>query len=87
MKDVRGENIICTQTQKVCYTRREAGEIINMCKKRHKGQRIRSKSIPQRSYFCTECNCYHTTHYKTALENDHPQKKSELKKRCRTNVA
>ena len=44
---------------KRCMTRCEAGALINDTKKRN--QRIHSKHIPKRAYYCDECKSWHVT--------------------------
>lgn len=56
---------------KVCYTEREAGNVINSAKKGRRGYRhggpvnVRSgrKEIPKRKYFCRDCGMWHVTHF------------------------
>lgn len=70
MKTVEGFNVKCEGTGKVCYTEREAGLVINGCKKHvhagnhHwiKGDHSNSKNIPRRKYYCKECGFFHVTH-------------------------
>lgn len=69
MKTVEGNNIQCSYTGKICYTQREAGMVINDCKKhRFYGKHSvkvgfgNSKSIPRRKYYCKDCGYYHITH-------------------------
>ena len=70
MKTVEGEYVICSAEGKICYTEREAGLVINGCKKHFyvgnrrwvKSAHGHSKSIPRRKYFCRECGYYHLTH-------------------------
>ncbi len=69
MKTVEGNNLQCTYTGKICYTQREAGMVINDCKRhrifgRHsvKVGYGNSKSIPRRKYYCKYCGYYHVTH-------------------------
>ena len=70
MKTIEGDNITCTFTGKICYTEREAGLVINGCKKhfysghRHcvKSAHGNSKSIPRRKYYCKDCGFFHVTH-------------------------
>lgn len=69
------ERMICDETEKVCYSKREAGEIINGCK-RHRGSDHlgRNKNLPKRSYFCRSCGCFHLTH-EPFLKNENLQRK------------
>ena len=61
----------CQDTGKICYTEREAGIVINGCKKhiyagnRHwaKAQYGNSKDIPRRKYFCKDCGYFHVSHF------------------------
>lgn len=71
MKTIEGENIRCVFTNKICYTEREAGHIINGCKKHiyignshwaKQGGYTNSKNIPRRKYYCKDCGFYHVTH-------------------------
>ena len=59
---------ICGESGKVCYSKREAGSVVNAfksrkhfrhCKKGRKGD-----NVPQRIYFCKYCGTYHVTHIK-----------------------
>lgn len=53
----------CRLSGKICYSRRDAGEILNKYK-RHRGSDHcgRNKKRPIRSYFCRNCGCFHITH-------------------------
>ena len=70
MKTSEGNYVMCFFTGKICYTAREAGIVINGCKKHvyagHgklvKSTHGNSKVIPRRKYFCKECGFYHVTH-------------------------
>ena len=70
MKTVDGNYVFCVSSGKICYTMREAGLVINGCKKhvyignRHwaKSAHGNSKSIPRRKYYCKDCGFYHVTH-------------------------
>ena len=70
MKTIDGNYVFCGSTGKICYTMREAGLVINGCKKhvyvgnRHwaKSAHGNSKSIPRRKYYCKACGFYHVTH-------------------------
>lgn len=70
MKTNEGNYVICGFAGKICYTEREAGLVINGCKKHvHMGNHHwaksahgNSKSIPRRKYYCKECGYYHLTH-------------------------
>ncbi len=73
MRNIDGNYVTCGASGKICYTQREAGLVINGCKKHYymgyhkwaKGGHGNSKAIPRRKYFCSECGYYHVTH--TAL--------------------
>lgn len=72
MKTNEGIYVMCVSTGKICYTEREAGIVINGCKKHVYLENGRfgktshgngnSKSIPRRKYYCKECGFYHVTH-------------------------
>ena len=72
MKTSEGNYVMCFFAGKICYTAREAGIVINNCKKHvylGKGRYGKnahgngySKAIPRRKYFCKECGFYHVTH-------------------------
>ncbi len=70
MKTSEGNYVMCFFSGKICYTEREAGLVINGCKKHvysaHgklvKSAHGNSKAIPRRKYFCKECGFYHVTH-------------------------
>ena len=60
---------ICKVTGKVSYSRVEAGQIVNGCRKHNTASHIyRGSSIPKRIYKCEYCGRYHTTHYKYERE-------------------
>ena len=70
MKTNEGNYVMCIFTGKICYTEREAGIVINGCK-RHvhmgnghwaKAAHGNSKAIPHRKYYCKDCGFYHVTH-------------------------
>lgn len=67
MKTEEGTYVMCIFTGKICYTEREAGSVINGCKKHiYVGNgRFRknslSKAIPRRKYLCKDCGYYHLT--------------------------
>ncbi len=67
MKTEEGTYVMCIFTGKVCYTEREAGALINDCKKHvylgksHYGKKMHSKVIPRRKYICRDCGYYHVT--------------------------
>lgn len=50
---------ICSKTGKWMLTRRDAGEIVSLAKKRGRGR----TSIPKGIYLCPSCGMYHTTHF------------------------
>lgn len=70
MKTIEGNYVMCSSAGKICYTEREAGIVINGCKKhsymggRHwaKSSHGHSKSIPRRKYYCKDCGYFHLTH-------------------------
>lgn len=72
MKTADGTYVMCIFTGKICYTEREAGIVINGCKRHiYLGQGRcgksshgtgSSKAIPRRKYYCKECGFYHVTH-------------------------
>ena len=45
---------------KICYSRKDAGTIVNSCIRGHR--RSRAKYVPCRVYLCHLCGTYHTTH-------------------------
>ena len=62
VKTVDGNYVVCGFSGKICYTEREAGLVINGCK-RHvyvgnrrwaKSAHGNSKSIPRRKYYCKD---------------------------------
>ncbi|MBR4531337.1 hypothetical protein IKO70_02855 [bacterium] len=56
MKDNFGNEIICESEDKICYTKREAGNAINRAKKHyHSDDSNAAKKIPVRKYFCRKC--------------------------------
>lgn len=66
MKDQNQNDIICFQEHKICYTEREAGSIVNDCKKHNYHSRgVGQKYKPMRKYFCKDCGFYHLTHLKS----------------------
>lgn len=49
---------------KVCYSQKEAGRVVNSLHKRRRDNNRKSywsSKIPARYYFCKECNAYHLT--------------------------
>ena len=49
---------------KVCYSQKQAGQIVNSLKHRRKNNTRKSfwrKKIPVRYYYCKECKSYHLT--------------------------
>lgn len=50
---------ICSKTGKWMLTRRDAGEIVRLAKRK----RSRGAFIPKGIYLCPSCGMYHTTHY------------------------
>ncbi|MCR5764747.1 MAG: ABC transporter substrate-binding protein [Treponema sp.] len=68
MKDVNGNSIICEESNKICYTQKEAGFIINSCRRHgYKSWGLEQKNKPMRKYFCNSCGFWHTTHHKTYI--------------------
>ena len=73
MKTNEGNYVMCIFTGKICYTEREAGLVINGCKKHFyaghgrwaKSAHGNSKSIPRRKYYCKDCGFYHVSHLKS----------------------
>ncbi len=60
MTNADGETVLCTECGKICYTKREAGSIINSLKRHRNSTRLgRNKEFPRRKYFCTYCGYYH----------------------------
>ena len=56
---------ICEQSGKVCYSQKDAGDLIRHFKNTRRRKRSDTgKHIPQRSYKCEFCGAYHLTHYK-----------------------
>lgn len=65
MKYFDGSYVTCVESGKVCYSGREAGEIINSGKRHHRSDLCgRSKEFPRRKYFCKDCGYYHLTSMK-----------------------
>lgn len=54
----------CSRTGKVCYTERDAGEMLNRTRdKRYiKRKHLNSKNAPRRKYRCEFCGWWHLTH-------------------------
>lgn len=70
MKDKNGEFIYCEATNKICYTTKEAGAIINDCKKHsYKRWGNEPKNKPKRKYYCKDCGFFHVTHMKSYCKN------------------
>ena len=57
------EKEYCSFTHKICYSQKDAGNIIRSAKRCRKIKH-RNQNIPQRSYYCKHCNSYHLTHYR-----------------------
>lgn len=56
------EIILCEATGKRCYNQREAGRILNLCKRHRSNDHLgRNKELPRRKYYCSDCGCYHLT--------------------------
>ena len=65
MKNIDGTYVVCRDCGKICYSSREAGEIINSSKRHHRSDHLgRSKKYPRRKYFCSDCGYYHVTSMK-----------------------
>ena len=72
MRTEEGTYVMCIFTGKICYTEREAGHVINSCKKhvylghgrcgKSSHGTGSSKAIPRRKYYCKDCGYYHVTH-------------------------
>lgn len=79
MKDENGKSLFCEKTHKICYTKREAGNIVNDCR-RHGFRRrgVEQKFKPMRAYYCCECGCWHTTHYKSYVGNNPKSKRLKV---------
>ena len=79
MKDLNGNPKICERTQKICYTQKEAGLIINSCRKHgYKKWGVEQKNNPMRKYHCEFCKCWHTSHYKSYFGNNPKNKKLKV---------
>lgn len=62
MIDENGEQMICKESGKICYSQREAGYILSKAKrKKYMGK---NNNIPKRTYICEHCGYYHLTHLK-----------------------
>jgi hypothetical protein len=59
MEDIGRE--YCEVTNKICYSQREASNIIASVKRWRSCKK--PKQIPKRSYYCKYCGCYHLTHF------------------------
>ena len=46
----------CQSTGKLCYTRSEAGSVLNYTKRNRFG-----KDVPKRCYYCEACRMWHLT--------------------------
>lgn len=51
----------CSTTNKVCYSQKEASEVITQIK--NSRNHARKRSIPKRAYFCKFCHFWHLTHF------------------------
>lgn len=59
----------CAIQHKICYSRREASEILNSLRHHKiKNVRINKGKIPSRAYYCRFCSSYHLTS-KSAYRN------------------
>ena len=56
------DHCYCNVTGKVCYSQKEAGNVIRRLKRHRIG--ITNKKIPMRTYYCKYCGTYHLTHFK-----------------------
>lgn len=53
----------CPDCDKRCYSEREAGSILNSCKRHRNSDHCgRNKDLPRRKYWCSACGHYHLTH-------------------------
>lgn len=63
MSEKIAEEQRCAVTGKICYSKKEAGNVMHYLKRKrnlpHRGQ-----NIPQRLYYCNDCGAYHLTHFK-----------------------
>lgn len=50
------ERELCPETWKLCYSREDAGSVLNYTKRNRFG-----KSIPKRCYYCEACGMWHLT--------------------------
>jgi hypothetical protein len=55
------ERKYCEETNKKCYSQKEASDVIRKAKKARNSHR--PKTIPKRSYKCEFCGYFHLTHY------------------------
>ncbi len=61
----------CEITGKICYSKREAGEIKNQRERHLNGDNLgRNKTLPRRSYYCKYCGCFHLTHVPFFRKNE-----------------
>ena len=51
---------ICEATNKICYSQKESGRIVNRFTQGH--QKKHYHKVPVRSYFCKDCRHFHLTH-------------------------
>lgn len=66
MKDENQNDVICFQENKICYTEREAGKIVNGCKRHnYNSWGVQRKYKPMRKYFCRDCGFFHVSHLKS----------------------
>ena len=74
-----GNEVVCEKTHKICYTQREAGNIVNDCRRHgYKKCGLRQKNKPMRKYHCEYCNAWHITHYKSYYGEKPKSKKYKL---------
>ena len=73
MKDQYQNDIICFPESKISYTEREAGTIVNLCRRHtYSSWGVGQKYKPMRKYFCKYCGFYHVSHLKSYV--DEPKK-------------
>lgn len=72
-EDTSEETVICEKCGKRCYSRKDAGEIVNKGgRTRHGGHFTKShRKTPVRYYFCNYCKSYHLTSHKGGGKNDY----------------
>ena len=65
MSDNQGNYLICSKTGKIIFTEREAGEIVNGCRRHKHSSRRNRENRPARKYYCKYCRRFHLTHVST----------------------